>query len=490
MHLKVQKRNGREYLSIVQNYRDGGKTRTRTIETIGYADSFAAQFDDPVAHFRARVEEMNAQAAAEKQPVEFAFEHDDVIDGKATPRARLGAAVALGCLDAIGVRDFFQARSGREGFPAQAGRVFEMLAAERMMHVASKRESWTARDSFPRSCDFAFEDAYAALPCIARESERLDAHVRRTWQRISGREAPDTVLLVCGTYSFPTGGRGTRASVVVALDMQGIPLAYREIEGNLGPRAIRSSTDALKDLLGARRAIVIAGALQAVTPTIAGITAKGDGFVLFQPNLDETPGLEDWVSDEGAYRSMGAGARMKTRVTERRLPDGRAVPVKEVALRGGGYALQDGRAALISSETSLGASAIVQLFREVWRQAEPFQPLEADFSPMPWPVDDRDHIRAHFAICYAAFFALRVLRWKSGWNHNAADTADALLRMEGIGLQRNYYLFTYHSDVTDDIERAVGVPPARRLRTRSELRSIPAAVKRALCERPAGAAAG
>ena len=482
MHLKVQKRNGREYLSIVQNYRDGGKTRTRTIETIGYADSFADRFDDPVAHFRAHVEEMNAQAAAEKQPVEFAFEHDDVIDGKATPRARLGAAIALGCLDAIGVRGFFEARAGREGFPAQAGRVFEMLAAERMMHVASKRESWTARDSFPRPCGFSFEDAYAALPCIARESGRLDAHLRRTWQRVNGRENPDTVLLVCGTYGFPTGGRGTRASVVVALDMQGIPLAYREIDGNLSPRTIRRSTDALKDLLGARRAIVIAGALQTITPAIAEIAAGGDGFVLFQPSLDETPGLEKWVSEEKGYRSMGAGARMKTRVAERQLPDGRDVKVKEVALRGGGYALRDGRAALVSSETDLGANAIVQLFREVWRQAEPFQPLEADFSPMPWPVGDRDHIRAHFAICYAAFFALRVLRWKSGWNHNAADTADALLRMEGVGLQRNYYLFNYRSDVTDDIERAVDVPPARRLRTRAELRSIPVAVKHALRE--------
>ena len=57
---------------------------------------------------------------------------------------------------------------------------------------------------------------------------------------------------------------------------------------------------------------------------------------------------------------------------------------------------------------------------------------------------------------------------------------DALLRMEGVHLQQNYYLFNYRNDVTDDIEDALGIPPARRLRTQSELRSVPGAVRRAL----------
>ena len=133
---------------------------------------------------------------------------------------------------------------------------------------------------------------------------------------------------------------------------------------------------------------------------------------------------------------------------------------------------------LVSSELDLSATAIVQLYRELWRQAEPFQPLEADFSSMPHPTAPQDHICAHFAICYAAFFALRMLRWKMSWKHNAADTADALLRMEGTHLQQNYYLFSYRTNTTDDIEDAVGIERARRLRTRAELRSVTGTVER------------
>ena len=76
-------------------------------------------------------------------------------------------------------------------------------------------------------------------------------------------------------------------------------------------------------------------------------------------------------------------------------------------------------------------------------------------------------------VAVALFFALRALRSKMDWKHNAADTADAPMRMEGTHLQRNYFLFGYRSNVTDCVEAACGIPPARKLRTRRELRSIP-----------------
>ena len=476
MHLKIQKRNERDYLSVVQNYRQGGKTKTRTVETIGYADAFADRYEDPIAHFKSYVAELNSQSAAERRPIELSFGIDDAIAASAEPPARLGAAIALGCLDAIGVRGFFQARSGHAGFTAHAGRIFEMLAAERMMHATSKRESWTARASFPRPCNFSYKDVYEALPCFARESEHLEASLQRQWKRVYEKPAGETIFVPCGTYAFPNAGAGERASVAVALDARGMPLGYRAFMGRLNPTIAGKAVDDLKDQADAQRAIVITAALRDPEPSMAKLAANGDGFVIFQPNLATSPDLASWVQDESDYETAGADVRMKRRTVLRSLPGVGEVPVSEVVLAGGGYALQQGRALLVTSETDLPTTQIVQLFRELWRQAEPFQPLEADFSAMPVPVSAYDHITAHFALCYAAFFALRALRWKAGWQHNAADTADALLRMEGIHLQQNYYLFNHRSATTDDIENAVGIPPARRLRTRLELRSIPTMV--------------
>lgn len=478
MHLKIQRRHGREYLSVVQSYRQNGKVKTRTIETIGYADAFADRFDDPIAHFQAYVDQLNRNAIAKRQPIELSFGFDDEIGMPTAPSARLGACIALGCLDALGVRDFFHARAGHEGFPPYASRVFEMLAAERMMHATSKRESWAARESFPRPCDFTFRETYEALSCFAREKRQIDASALCHWRRIGGESDLGRIFLACGSYAFPVDGGSQRASVAVALDENGMPLGYHDMMGRLDPATFREAANALKERLGAGRAVVVAGGLRNLEPAIAELASTGDGFAFYQRDFRQVPELAAWANNKDGYEPIGNGVDMKWRISERALPDASSVPVKEIVLRGGGYATSYTHAMLVSSELDMSGNAIVQLYRELWRQAEPFQPLEADFSSMPCPVTASDHIQAHFAICYAAFFALRMLRWKMGWKHNAADTADALLHMEGMHLQQNYYLFNYRTNATDSIEDAVSLEHARRLRTRAELRSIPGMVRR------------
>ncbi len=477
MHLKTQKRNGRAYLSVVQNYRDGGKIKSRTVETIGYADEFADAYDDPIAHFRSYVDQLNRNTARQDQPIEFSFDSNHEIDMAAAPPARLGASIALGCLDALGIHSFFRAHAGCEGFLPCAGRVFEMLATERMMHATSKRESWAARAAFPRECDFSFDQVYEALSCFARESARIDAKMLRARKKVTGEPDTDRVFLICGSYAFPIDGGSRRASIAVAIDGGGMPLGFHAIDGRLEPAQFREAVDELKERLESSRAVVIAGGLRDLEPTIAELAATDDGFVLYQRDFRNSPNLAAWADDESGYASMSAGVFMKERVTNRTLTHGEQLPVKEVVLRGGGYATNYSHAMLVSSELDLSGAAIVQLYRELWRQAEPFQPLEADFSSMPYPTSAQDHIRAHFTVCYTAFFALRLLRWKMGGTYNAADTADALLHMEGIHLQRNYYLFNYRSAVTDCIEEAIGIDKALRLRTRGDLRSIPSSVK-------------
>ncbi len=479
MHLKVQKRNGREYLSVVQNYRQAGKVRSRTIETIGYADAYAGEFEDPIAHFKAYVDKLNEDAEHDRRPIELSFGLDEAIEAQAAPPARLGAAIALGCLDALGVRGFFHARAGREGFSPEDGRIFEMLATERMLHATSKRESWAARSSFPRRCNFTYEEVYVALECFAREKSRIDACMTRRWDGISGRRDGDRIFLICGSYAFPIDGGSERASIAVALDKDGMPLGYHDMQGRLCPEAFREAANRIRERSGSgSKVVVVAGGLRDVEPTVEELASSGDGFVLYQRDFRNVPSLSAWADDESGFTPMGGDVHMKWRVTQRPLSNGMLLPVKEVMLRGGGYATRHRHAVLISSETDLDAAEIVQLYRELWRQAEPFQPLEADFSSMPYPVAAREHIQAHFAICYAAFFALRALRWKSGWRFNAADTADALLHMQGMHLKQNYYLFNYRNDVTDCIEDAVEIGRARRLRTSGDLRGVMGAVER------------
>lgn len=206
MHLKKTKRNGRIYLSVVQNYREGGKTRTKLIESIGYADEFEDLYPDPIAHFAAYVESLNEDRRAESGSIALTFAHDAKIDPAHVSSARWGSALALAYLDALGVKGFFGARAGHAGFPPHAGRIFEMLASERIIHVASKRESWERRASFPRACDFTLPDVYRVLGCFATHKSDLVSAMNAAYGRIRGARRVDTAYVVFVQLSLADTG--------------------------------------------------------------------------------------------------------------------------------------------------------------------------------------------------------------------------------------------------------------------------------------------
>lgn len=495
MHLKKTKRNGRVYLSVVQNYRENGTTKTKTIETIGYADTFADTYPDPIAHFQAYVEQLNERERTQQQPISLTFARDAAIDAGHVATARWGSALALSYLDALGVRAYFEARAGHAGFPAHAGRIFEMFTSERMLHVTSKRESWQRRASFPRPCDFSLANAYEALSCFAHHAESLVRHLAKTYERIRGPYHASAVFLVMAPFAIADtsdldsatapahAAEKLTAGVGVVLDETGMPMDYRITAANPTAHELCALVHEIKAGTGAERLIAVAGRTDHAESIMAALANQGDGFVLYRPMKDALPELQSWVADEQGYTTTLSGSyKVKSRTVG---------ATKELVLWGRDYARQErkkrahvptatapaaphaleGYICIATSETHLSAGAIFHTYRELWRLIEPFQIMESDFSPSPYPVAHDEHLQAHFLMCYAAFFAMRLLRSDLNWSYNAAQVADALLHMEGNYLQENWFVFSYRDNVTDAIEQAAGVDTALRLRTAAGIRS-------------------
>lgn len=595
MHLKKTKRNGRVYLSVVQNYREGGTTKTRTIETIGYADAYADEFADPIAHFEAYVARLNAQQQAHQAPIEFAFPRECTIDANRTESARWGAALALAYLDALeakrgiprptsapesqssrdtqnargprrrgGAAARAQAQNPSRNDAAAARRALEVFATERMLHASPKHETWERRDSFPRPCNFPIDEAYRVLPIIASNDEHIARTMRAAYERIRPDHAPlACAYVVLGTFVFddtddvdPAQGRQSRGQVAVCLamvlDEDGIPAGYRLIEADPDEMAVCALAADVKQTLGAQRVVVVAGRLSRSVAIMKSLAIAGDGFIMHRSLETAVEDMRHWAADEKGYTTSRSGNyRIKSRVrtatvairegqsTNEEAQEGEKdksatvrhdfdpqgfpadntpanidrsheaknggakqgvkparakkrpchedssirVRVRDIVFWGRDYALRrqggrpnsetdalEGYACIVTSEIGLGAPEVFHLYRELWRLAEPFQVLESDFSPSPYPTPHDEHIRAHFAICYAAFFAMRLMRSDLHWRYNAAQVADALMRMEGGYLAENWFLFGYRSPVSDAIEQAAGVDAARRLRTRQDIR--------------------
>ena len=273
MHLKKTKRDGRIYLSIVQNYREDGTTKTRTIETIGYADAYAGQYADPIAHFEERVAAMNEERRSQRAAIEFAFPPDCTIDANRTESARWGVAIALAYLDALEAkraigpteRDARRAKGGRRcgrrsgqtlRAPTRSRRGARSRTSPSNAYCTSpKHETWERRESFPRPCDFAIDEAYRVLPAIAHADERIAHSMRAAYERIRPHHAPLTCAhVVLGAFAFDdtddvdsagTDDVGGRMAVCLAmvLDEDGMPAGYRLIEADPDEHAVRRLAD-------------------------------------------------------------------------------------------------------------------------------------------------------------------------------------------------------------------------------------------------------
>ena len=520
MHLKKTKRNGRVYLSIVQNYREGGTTKTRTVETIGYADAYAGQYADPIAHFEERVAAMNEERRAERTAIEFAFPPSCTIDANRTESARWGVAIALAYLDALEAkraigsahRDGSRAKTADEAFgmradPARtdafiARRTFEVFTVERVLHASPKHETWERRESFPRPCDFAIDEAYRVLPAIARADEGIARSMRAAYECIRPNHAPlECAHVVLGAFAFDDtddvdaaeeGHVEGRMVVCLAmvLDEDGMPAGYRLLEADPDEHAVQRLATDIKKNTGARRVVMVAGRLSRAEAIMRMLATQGDGFIMHRPLETAVADMRHWVADDQGYTTSRSGNyRIKSRVRaatvqadEQEGGGEKRVRVRDIVFWGRDYVRRqntrgdaesgslDGYACIVTSELDLKAPEVFHLYRELWRLAEPFQVLESDFSPSPYPTPRDEHMRAHFAICYAAFFAMRLMRSDLHWRFNAAQVADALIRMEGGYLAQNWFLFGYRSPVSDAIEQAAGVDAARRLRTRQDIR--------------------
>lgn len=507
MYLKQTKRNGRIYLSVMQNYRSQGKVHAKTVERIGYADEFADRYPDPVAHFKDYVADLNRQAKSRTAPVRLSIPRNALIGEGSEGSIQLGAAIALGYLDALGLGRFYSERmdarrAGETIRPDESlGLAFELLASARMLHAVPVHETWSARAKFPRTCSMEVADAYRGFGLIAEHDTALVRMLNSRYEAIHGTRHLDNVRLVFSNYLVPWPGdsstRGpdeieghTSTRLCLVIDEEGIPLTYRIVPRRMSAERTLAVIDELKTESGAGHVTVVAAQLSEAAKVVPQLAARNDGFVLLMHTSETTTDQYRWAADERDYRfTRNQTYRIKSRRADFAIPDrhasasgqdartGHTIKVKEIALRSM-RANASQSFFIVSNETTASNAAIFNIYRELWRVHEPFQVISADFIAPPYPVDTQVHLRAHFAICYAAFFALRMLRQDMDWKWNAAQVADALVHMEGAYLDENWYLFNYRSVVSDDIQKTVGVDAGRRLLNRADIRRVTAQARK------------
>ena len=96
MYLKQNKVGNRIHMIIAHGYKDKEtkKTRTKTVQTIGYVDEFLDKYPDPVAHFKEVARQMTEDEGSRRK-VTMTIDLNEALPDGTDNRNNLGYAAIL-----------------------------------------------------------------------------------------------------------------------------------------------------------------------------------------------------------------------------------------------------------------------------------------------------------------------------------------------------------------------------------------------------------
>jgi hypothetical protein len=138
----------------------------------------------------------------------------------------------------------------------------------------------------------------------------------------------------------------------------------------------------------------------------------------------------------------------------------------------------DGYYCIITSETDMEDGDVIDAYRGLWRIEETFRVTKSVLSARPVYVSRQDHIEAHFLICFCALLIVRLIQKGLDWRYSASAIVDAISHMTGHLMDKNYYLFSYRTPLTDELGKLCDVDLTRKVLSLKQMKDILATTKK------------
>ena len=132
----------------------------------------------------------------------------------------------------------------------------------------------------------------------------------------------------------------------------------------------------------------------------------------------------------------------------------------------------DGYYMIVSSEFDKTDDEIIDIYRGLWRIEETFKVTKSELDARPVFVSRKEHIEAHFLICFIALVLARILQYKLDKKYSVGKTLESLSKCNCSNIQENYYLFDYFDTVLKDIGLATNIDFSLKNRTLQDIKKI------------------
>jgi len=138
----------------------------------------------------------------------------------------------------------------------------------------------------------------------------------------------------------------------------------------------------------------------------------------------------------------------------------------------------DGYYAIVSSELDESDDRIIEIYRGLWRIEESFKITKSNLDARPVYLTRRDHINAHFLICFIALVIARIVEIRLNNKYSIEKILNSLRSVSCSHMDANHYLFDYADEVTDDINDIFNLNIGQKIMTLGEIKKTFGMIKK------------
>ena len=166
MYLKISRNaKGRASLSICEKYRDPitRKPKDRIIRSLGFADTYDHLYDDPIAHFRDVVKQMNEEQK-HVSSLSVLIDMDEPLVPDSSDLKNVGYGFIKRIYKALEIDKFWKGVAKKENTNIDLEKIFSLLVFMRIIRPGSKKDTYEHKDMlFESFDDIKLDDVYRAL---------------------------------------------------------------------------------------------------------------------------------------------------------------------------------------------------------------------------------------------------------------------------------------------------------------------------------------
>lgn len=347
MFIKVTKnREGTQYVSIVEGYREGNKVKQRTIKSLGKLKELEVGNPNFLQELKEEVK------AGKYQPTPTTLEMTlDLTKSISNPLKNYGWLLLDAIYQSLGISAVFNRHQKKSKSKIDLNQVMRLLLAQRVLAPKSKSRSVQTQGELFGDFGFALQDVYRALDFFALLSENIQLQMHRSITKSIGRtgtlvfydvtnyyfetDLDDEPKEVCGKTVPAFRRRGPckekRSNPIVQMglfmDSNGIPIAYRLFPGNcVDVKTYLPAVEQIKKQFGIERIVVVADKGMNSKDNILETLGNEDGY-LFSQKVRGTRGapkdIQNFVLDSEGWQfndseTFAQKSYIRTRVVKKK----------------------------------------------------------------------------------------------------------------------------------------------------------------------------